>query len=154
MFVLVCSTEPPSFDPTLWVLRYIFDFEEFRLIAANACVAIVTVTKSVATVTTTTNTIIFFRCRCIEGLSLLYFKFLLGRRYYTIYKLSNSFLYFILSLIYWNDYRKFYVYFKVVQVLLNNSLFLNLFCCCWFLVYLYCFTGLSAVILCSRLCYC
>jgi hypothetical protein len=91
------------------------DFEEFRFLAANACVA-VTATKSVATATTTTTVITLLRC--IEGLS--YFIILVTRRYSKIYELSNSLVYFNLCIIYWNDYRELFVYFKGLQIFLTN----------------------------------
>ena len=61
------------------------DFEEFRFLVANACVA-VAATKNVATATTTT--IVITLLRCIEVLP--YFIILVTKRYLKIYELSNS----------------------------------------------------------------
>ena len=91
------------------------DFEEFRFLAANACVA-VAATKNVATATTTT--IVITLLRCIEVLS--FFISLVTRRFSKIYELLNSLVYFNLCIIYWNDYRELFVYFKGLQIFLTN----------------------------------
>jgi hypothetical protein len=68
--------------------------------------------------TATTTTIVITLLRCIEVLS--FFISLVTRRFSKIYELLNSLVYFNLCIIYWNDYRDLFLYFKGLQTFLTN----------------------------------